>query len=210
MFYKKKNTKDNRIFTTGFTLVELLVAMAVFGVLMSLAIGVFVSAMRAQRNLTDLMSVNNNLNLVLEQVSREMRMGYFSKIQLDGIKGSVNTGACLSGLSFFTMQTNDPKEEGESVAYSFSGNKLWKDGKPITSEEVNMERLCFTVYQYDKQSNRSSDLSENCNPWRVGIALAVKPKNAKPDVKPTYIETAVSMRVFPIEITKDPYQCRKS
>lgn len=202
---KKEVNKQN---TSGFTLVELLVAMAVFGILMSLAIGVFVSAIKTQRNLTDLMSVNNNLNLVLEQMSREIRMGYFSKEQLNGLKGSINTGTCLSELSFFTMQTNDPKKEGESVGYSFSGGKLMKNGEPVTGEEVSVERLCFTVYQYDRQSNRSVDLLENCNPWRVGVALAVKPKNAKKDVSPTYIETAVSMRIFPIEITKDPYQCR--
>lgn len=197
---------------SGFTIVELLVAMAVFGILMSLAIGVFVSAMRAQRDLTDLMLVNNNLNLVLEQMSREMRMGYFNKEQSDGLKGSINTGTCLHELSFYTMQTNDPKIEGELVTYSLSGNTLKKNGGDgdVTGEGVSVERLCFAVYQYDKQSNRSSDLSENCNPWRVSITLAVKPKNAKPDVQPTYIETAVSMRMFPIEITKDQYGCRKS
>ncbi len=214
MFYKKKNKKDNRVFTTGFTLVELLVAMAVFGILMSLAIGVFVSAMKAQRNLTDLMSVNNNLNLVLEQMSREMRMGYFSTAQYEAIMANINdpNAPCLSSISFTTMQTNDRVADGEEVTYAFSDAEkaITKNGSPITGQNVEVQKACFNVYEYKKSTNPSSNADYNCNPWRVSMTLSVKPKNAKPEVQPTFIETAVSMRVFPIEIKNDPFQCRRS
>ncbi len=208
--YKQLFTQ-HQVSTTGFTLVELLVAMAVFGILMSLAIGVFVSAIKAQRDLGDLMSVNNNLNLVLEQMSREMRMGYFDVSQYEAIMGQINITPCLSSLSFRTMQTNDPKTEGETVTYSFSSadKTIQKNGEPITGKNVAVETLCFRVQQYKKSTNPSANPNYNCNPWRIGISLAVKPKNAKSDVR-TYIETAVSMRVFPIEVTTDPYQCRRS
>ncbi len=204
-FFSKLQSKKS----AGFTLVELLVSMAVFGILMSLAIGVFVSAMKAERSLTDLMSTNNNLNLVLEQMAREIRMGYFDKDQFRAISSSINTQPCLSSISFRTMQTNNAKDEGETVSYSFSNNSLLKDGVNITGEHVKVETLCFRVQQYKKSSNPSGDPEFNCNPWRVGISIAVKPKNAKDDVKPTYIETAVSMRIFPIDIKDDPFQCRK-
>ncbi len=204
-FFSKLQSKKS----AGFTLVELLVSMAVFGILMSLAIGVFVSAMKAERSLADLMSTNNNLNLVIEQMAREIRMGYFDKNEFDSIRGSVNTGACMSSLSFHTMQTNDAKEEGTPVTYSFLNESLTKDGALITGENVKVERACFSIYQYDMNSNRSTDLLNNCNPWRITIAFAVKPKNAKDDVDPTYVETSVSMRIFPIDIKDDPFQCRK-
>jgi prepilin-type N-terminal cleavage/methylation domain-containing protein len=199
----QKNIKDDK----GFTLVELLVSMAVFGILMALAIGVFVSATQAQRKLTSLMTTNNNLNLILEQMSREIRMGYFDYDQFKAIEGSLL--ACRGNISFRTMKTDDPKKEGEIVTYSFAGQSILKDGVKITGEDVNVERLCFFVYQYKKSSNPSIDLQNNCNPWRVGITLAVKPKNAKPDDPKTFIETTVSMRVLPIEINDDPFHCRR-
>jgi len=201
--------RDTRKNNKGFTLVELLVAMAVFGILMSLAIGVFVSAIKAQRDLVDLMSVNNNLNLVLEQMAREMRMGYFDAPQYESIMAQINTEPCLSSLSFRTMQTNDPKTEGEVVTYSYSASDktIQKNGVPVTGKNVSVETLCFRVQQYKKSTNPSANPDYNCNPWRIGMALSVKPKDSKSDVR-TYIETAVSMRVFPIEIIIDPFQCR--
>jgi len=201
--------KERRKKEGGFTLVELLVAMAVFGILMSLAIGVFVSGIKAQRDLTDLMSVNNNLNLILEQMAREMRMGYFDASQYQTLLPQINTEPCLSSISFRTMQTNDPSTDGEVVTYSYVNKAIQKNGQDITGKNVSVETLCFRVQQYKKSTNPSAHPDYNCNPWRIGIALSVKPKDSKSDTR-TYIETAVSMRILPIEITTDPYQCRRS
>jgi len=65
----------------AFTIVELLVAMGVFLILISIVSGGFISALRTQRELTELISINDNANLTLEKIMRELRTGYhFSKI----------------------------------------------------------------------------------------------------------------------------------
>ena len=59
----------------GFTLIELVVAIAVFAVIVSVAVGGFVGALRSQRQVSALISVNNNVSLALEEMAREIRTG---------------------------------------------------------------------------------------------------------------------------------------
>ena len=58
---------------SGFTLVELLVAIGVFSILISVAVGTFARALRTQRQTAALIAANSNASLVLEQMAREIR-----------------------------------------------------------------------------------------------------------------------------------------
>src|SRR3989344_9647798 len=60
----------------GFTMIELIVAMGIFLILISAATSVFVQALRTQRAIVALMAANDNASLVLEQMAREIRVGY--------------------------------------------------------------------------------------------------------------------------------------
>src|SRR4051812_39727119 len=59
----------------GFTLVELLVAITLFSIAISIAIGGFVRALRTQRELISLIAANSNASLAIEQMAREIRTG---------------------------------------------------------------------------------------------------------------------------------------
>jgi prepilin-type N-terminal cleavage/methylation domain-containing protein len=61
---------------SGFTLVELLVAIALFSIVVVIASSGFVSALRTQRQVASLISTQSNMTLVLEQMAREVRTGY--------------------------------------------------------------------------------------------------------------------------------------
>jgi len=60
----------------GFTIIELIVAMGLFIILMGIAAGSFIKAMRTQRDIVALMAANDNASLALEQIAREIRTGY--------------------------------------------------------------------------------------------------------------------------------------
>ncbi len=65
----------------GFTLVELLVAMGLFLIIVSIASGIFLRSLRTERTAVELLTVNDNASLTLEQMSRELRTGNsFAKI----------------------------------------------------------------------------------------------------------------------------------
>jgi len=59
----------------GFTIIELLVAMTVFVIVISIVAVTFISTLRAQRTLVTLMAANDNASLALEQMMREIRTG---------------------------------------------------------------------------------------------------------------------------------------
>ncbi len=59
----------------GFTLVELLVAMGLFLVVVILASGTFIKALRLERQAVDLIAMNDSASLALEQMAREIRTG---------------------------------------------------------------------------------------------------------------------------------------
>lgn len=60
----------------GFTLMEMLISLAIFSILISIASGAFVRALRSQRAIVSLISANDNLSIALEQMMREIRTGY--------------------------------------------------------------------------------------------------------------------------------------
>ena len=67
-----------RIFKSknGFTVIELIVAMTVFVVLMSIAAGGLIHLLKSQRVVAGLMEANDSASLSLEQMAREIRTGY--------------------------------------------------------------------------------------------------------------------------------------
>ena len=59
----------------GFTLVEMIVAVALFAVVMLVAVGALLSLVAANRKAQALQSVMNNLDITLDGMSRAIRMG---------------------------------------------------------------------------------------------------------------------------------------
>ncbi|MEX2013985.1 MAG: type II secretion system protein [Parcubacteria group bacterium] len=64
-----KNTKK------GFTLIELMVAISIFIVVMTISMGSILGVFEANRKSRSLRTVLNNLNLAVESMAKEMRFG---------------------------------------------------------------------------------------------------------------------------------------
>jgi prepilin-type N-terminal cleavage/methylation domain-containing protein len=187
-FLKNSKNLKKKIFSDkGFTMVELIVAMSVFIVLLTVAVGAFVKIMRTQRGLVDRMAVNSNTGLVLEQIIREIRTGYF--FCGDG------TSACninsASSIKFIN-------HEGKSISYSLSGGAITQtiggDSVVLTAADVLIKDLNFQV----TQANGSI-----CNPWRITVKMKIASRDSETerDVK---IQSTVSSRVLPVEAPGAP------
>lgn len=61
----------------GYTLVELLVAMALFLIVLSIISGLFIKSMNNQRAAVNLLEVNDSVSFSIEQMAREIRTGYY-------------------------------------------------------------------------------------------------------------------------------------
>lgn len=156
----------------GFTLVELLVAMAIFSVVISIATGAFIRALRTQRQLVAFSAANSNLSLVLEQMAREIRVG--RQFQQEGTQA----------LSFVNGR-------GETVSYAYDEQLqaifrvVGSGGKqPLTSNNVAIRALRFS----------SSFVGDDAYPARITITASVSPKEVGVNSSVVHIQTTVSAR----------------
>lgn len=148
----------------GFTMIELLVAMSLFVVVISIASGIFVNSLRTQKALVDLLAVNDNASLVIEQMAREIRVG-------SAFSGG---GTVLNFISAF----------GESVSYSLSDGAILRKLQPITGSNVKVENLQFLL----------SGVGVSAPQTRITIILKVGSRSPRLAGFTTDIQTTVSPR----------------
>jgi prepilin-type N-terminal cleavage/methylation domain-containing protein len=189
----------------GFTITELIVAMGVFVIIVSIAVGVFVNAVRSQRRLTELMAVNNSAGSVLEQIAREVRTGY-RFCESDTNPGMNPDEPCAvvaaDSVSFVNYR-------GRKVTYALDGNgaatRLEEgnlDAPPLTASEVEVTHLQFSISQLDGNGDTADDA---CNPWRITIAMGVRSRSVElANEQEVRLQTTVSSRVFPVEAPAAP------
>src|SRR5690242_13190428 len=70
---KNFSTKNSR---GGFTMIELVVAMAVFSIIVTVILGGIVRSLQDQRRLSSLIAADNDVSIALEQMAREIRTGF--------------------------------------------------------------------------------------------------------------------------------------
>lgn len=125
----------------GFTLIEMIMSVAVFTVVALIAAGALLAIADANRKAQAFKSVVNNLNFVLESVARNLRTGS-AYSPADFIRGNCTSGY-ISGISFIS-------QDGIAVSYYLKGTQIVREvagGTPIgmTAPEVTVERFCFLL-----------------------------------------------------------------
>jgi len=154
MITKKYLKKD-----LGFTLVEMIVAVGLFAIVMTVAAGAIFSIVGANRNAQSLNSVISNLNFTVESMLRDIRTGYNYSC-LDSVIGGVSGGlgdapsdCSVNGGSTLSFITSD----GNQSQYAFDADnhqivKTQKDHVTtqvitgaITAPEVYIESMTFYV-----------------------------------------------------------------
>lgn len=161
-----KNTRG------GFTLVELLVAMGLFSLAISIAVGGFVSALRTQRQVVGLLAANSNASLAIEQIAREMRTGI---------------GFTCLGVSPCT-ELSFKNAQGADVTYRLRDGGIERgigpDFERMTAENVEVRELSFTLLGFPDY------------PPRITIAVAIGTPIRGIEESVTNLQTTVSSRRF--------------
>ncbi len=123
MMYKSNRQKSNwKMFghdrSLGFTLIEMIVALAIFSVVAVVALGALMKIISANKKAQSLMSAMTNINFALESMSREMRVGSnFYCVGGETTVGSTFTSTgCPTGLRPSTSGGTD----GPMIAFRSS------------------------------------------------------------------------------------------
>ena len=137
----------------AFTLVELLVSIAVFSVVMTLAIGGYLVMLSINQRAQALALATNNLAFVFEHMTRSIRTN------TDYSCGStLGLGDCPSGGSAFTFLLGN----GDEVTYSLSGNSIIREvdgvSSVLTDPSIHIDSLTFYVVGTEKFSDPGQDV----------------------------------------------------
>jgi prepilin-type N-terminal cleavage/methylation domain-containing protein len=151
---------------SGFTLIELLVSVAIFTIVITIAIGALLVLVDANARAQNMQAAITNVTFALDSIAREVRTGsghYCSNTQISGSAGAATTRDCPSGASHISVI-----EGGESLTAVGTGRVAFRhnatdqsverrvgDGSwlPITSRDVQITELAF----YSEGSARSRD-----------------------------------------------------
>lgn len=132
---------------SGFTLVELLVAIAVFIVVMTISLGSILSIMDASRKAKNLKTMMTNLNFSIDVMAREIKFGKKYYCGIDVTNPHIATQNCSSGGTSITFTTST----GVDTIYTLSSGQIQKSINHggtyigVTSPEVTIQDLKFFV-----------------------------------------------------------------
>jgi len=174
LFLKTKKFFSNK----GFTLVEVLTASSIVILVITAAIGIFVSTTVAERGVVRMKTVEDNARYAMETMSREIRMG----VAID----SALSGGCGDVLSF-TDSRGDIQRYYLSVlpgGQQQLRQVIGATDDPITSPSVNVSNLSFCVNDF---------FGLNIHP-RVTIVMTVESADDPSSV--ISLQTTVSIRMF--------------
>ncbi|OGZ35837.1 MAG: hypothetical protein A3A94_01630 [Candidatus Portnoybacteria bacterium RIFCSPLOWO2_01_FULL_43_11] len=133
----------------GFTLLELMVAVAVFVFVVLIGTGAFLTVLNAQRKASSLRVAQDNIRFTMEYMTKEIRMG--TLYTCGGTEGVLGPQDCDfgSGKNYLTFRNDD----GAVVVYKLSGGSSGRLQKSVggstyyvSSSESDLTFKSLTFY----------------------------------------------------------------
>ena len=170
---------------TGFTLIEMVTAVAIFAVLTATLTGFFVSAVQSQQKTLASQELIDNISYNLEYLSRAMRM---AKKDIDGdcITATNNYQATRSGAGIKFKNYQDNCQE-----FFVEGGKLKETKNGVTNDLTppNLEIVSFSI-----TGSESWGQGQDTQP-KIILLVQARGKSQKPETQPLIkIQTMISQR----------------
>ena len=185
----KKNTQ------AGFTLIEMIVSVALFGIVMLVSVTALVALIDANRKAQALQSVINNLNIAVDGMSRAMREGSNYRCSTSG------GGDCTGGgdAMFFESYGGNSAVTTDDWVYEFRNGRIYKSTNgttnpasqaAITASEVTIEDVTFFVF--------GSGRTDTVQP-KVMMVIKGSAGTTKANVKTTFhVQSTAVQRILDI------------
>lgn len=169
--------------TKSFTLIEMLVSIAIFSIIITVFSGIFVSASKTQRANLDLNEMLNESNYAMEYMSRAIRMAQ---------KDVTGSCACLK----CNYKINSSKNEIAFLNYDdvcqkfyLQGNQLM-ESKSNSSSPLTSNKFKVTNFKIQEMGWDQNDLIQP----RVTLALEIQTTDPSYQPITIKIQTTVSQR----------------
>ncbi|MDP2676438.1 MAG: type II secretion system protein [bacterium] len=143
---KNKHQNGN---TSGFTLIEMIVAIGIFTIAMLISTGAILSISAAQKRAAAIQNVQDNIRFALETMAKEARLGYSFHCGSAIDEVLTDPRDCGGGGPSFTFFN----ARGEVVSYQLRNGQIerWSGPPdntffPVTSQNASIDRLDFYVF----------------------------------------------------------------
>lgn len=148
-FYKSRIKNYQSFSNNGFTLIEILVALGIFSVVISITVGIFVSGSSSQRKILEFYDIQREGNYLMETVSRELRMASTISDGTDGNEDQQNNNnSSVEFTNYDNNLTRYCRSDAAGVCTeNDSGDYFSRDGKIIISNKVIITDLKFYISQ---------------------------------------------------------------
>lgn len=136
----------------GFTLVEMIVATALFAVVMLISVAALLALVNANRKTQALHSVMNNLNITLDSMVRSIRMGsdYHCGGGSYGVAEDCPNGGTVLAIESFDGDVSDDQDQWV-YAYDANTKRIYKSEDSglhsfaVTAPTVSVDSMTFYV-----------------------------------------------------------------
>lgn len=178
----------------GFTLVEIIVALAIFSIIIGITSGVFLSGIQAQRKTLASQDLLDQTNYALEYMSRALRMARKELsapgcLSQNGLNYEITRGG--KGLKFINYQG-----VCQEFFWDINTNRL-KESKGGFEEFLTSADFEIKSFNIKLAGESESDTDQP----RVTLFLKIKGKGQKPEEQPEIkIQTTISQRSLDIKI----------
>ena len=147
-FLKKNRVRGQE----GFTLIEIMVSVAIFAIVMTISMGAIFTIINNDKKAQAIKSVMNNLDSAIEDMTRTIKTGseYATSGSCPGLQVDES-----NSLKVGNAVVDVGSSSAAPVVYSLVNNQIWKttgnSGDPdyssytVTAPEVTIERMCFYV-----------------------------------------------------------------
>jgi len=162
---KKQKTKNKEF---GFTLIELIVAIAIFIIVTSLVISLLMTSLKGQKRVIAIQNVQDNARYLLEFMAKEIRMSE------------------IDSSTYYTLTLK--RADGETVSYSFAGGNITRTD-PSTSGPINSDQVVVSGRFY----TAGIGTGDNQQP-KVAIAMKIETQGKPEEESEINIQTTLSPR----------------
>ncbi len=178
---------------SGYTLIELLIAIAVFTVVIAAPAGFFVTAIKGQQKTLASQEMYDNISYVLEYMSRALRM---AKKDFEGDCCSVpNTNYELTGGGSGIIFKN---YQGECQEFYWNGTQLFEVKNKLEAVQLTSSNIAVKDFMIEQSGWSQTDTIQPKVKLFLSIEEGIKGEldELHPKMK---IQTSVSQRKLDIE-----------
>ncbi len=161
--------------SSGFTLVELLIAMSLFLVVLVVASSTFVQSLKSQRAAAELIAVNDNASLTIEGIAREIRTGIEFSVP---IKSELHFTNARGKKVIYRWNDADLTIEKNENSGAF---------ERVTATNVAVKRLVFVGSGLGPSDKKQSKIT-------IGLEIGGKSKSLQETT--VRLETTISPRAI--------------